>query len=145
MAKSKKKGKAKSKAKSKSNRGNGGGAARKSSKNGGGGGGTRKRSGRSKARSSDARTLERRIRIALAGDAGGFFATEEQLAARYYFAAQGGMEDIRQCDSQKLLAASASMNPKTPLRREMIAVATERLTQIPSQSNNSYNMPNFNS
>ena len=151
MAKSKKKGQGKSKAKSKSNRGNGGGgggggggAARKSSKNGGGGGGTRKRSGRSKARSSDARTLERRIRIALAGDAGGFFATEEEMAARYYFASQGGMDEIRHCNSQKLLAAIVAMNPKTPLRRDMIAAASARLREINSQSNNSYNMPSFN-
>jgi hypothetical protein len=150
MAKSKKKSQGKSKAKSKGNRGNGGGGG------GGGGGGaarrtsksgqpSRARSARSKTRSSQARTLEGRIRLALAGEAKGWGASGPEQDTKMYFQYQGGMNEIRQSNSQKLLAAIASMKPNSGMKRDMIAAANERLREIESQSNNSYSMPNLNS
>jgi hypothetical protein len=160
MAKSKKKSGAKaSKAKSKSNRGNGGGgggAARKSSKNGGGGGGAtrkrssgaRERSAKSKARSSGARVLERNLRLALAGEAKGWGASGPEQDAKLHFEYQGGLNQIRNSDSRALLKAILKIKPSSQLRRHMIEMARQRISELPrsaNQSNNSYNTPKLNS
>uniref|UniRef100_A0A6C0D2X8 Uncharacterized protein n=1 Tax=viral metagenome TaxID=1070528 RepID=A0A6C0D2X8_9ZZZZ len=139
-------------------KGGGGGVSRKSSNagrrgsgGGGGGGGTRKaslvraRSATSKQRSRGARDLERNIRLALAGNAKGWGASSSEQDAKLHFQYQGGMNQIRNSNSQKLLAAIVSMKPNSQLKRDMIAAANARLREIRSQSNNSYNIPNLNS
>jgi hypothetical protein len=146
MAKSKKKSKspAKSKGKSKTKRG----AARKTSKNEGGGGATRKRSATSKARSSDARNLERNIRLALAGEAKGWGASGPEQDAKLHFEHQGGLNQIRNSNSRALLKAILKIKPSSQLRKQMIQNATHRIAELPrsgNQSNNSYNTPKLNS
>ena len=128
-------------AKGKSKKRDNSGAARRSSKNNR----PRGRSHTSKSRSSDARVLERNIRLALAGEAKGWGASGPEQDAKLHFQFQDGMNQIRNSNSQKLLAAIASLKPNSHLKRDMIATARERLRELPTQSNNSYNMPTLNS
>ena len=135
--------KAPQKAKSKSNRGNGGGGgARRTSKNNRP---ARARSHTSKARSNDARILERNIRLALAGDAKGWGASGPEQDAKLHFQYQGGMNEIRQSNSYNLLKGIVAMKPNTNLKRDMITTARERLDELDNYSKNSYNTPNLNS
>jgi len=82
--------------------------------------------------------LEKRIKMALKGEKypwnGG-----PNVEARIYFEHQGGIEEIRQCGSIKLLTAITNLKPNSELRRRMIATARETLRQVNTQNSYSPN------
>jgi hypothetical protein len=107
-------------------------------RNGAGAGASARRNGAGARRASTSKgaaQLEKKIKQALIGEQYPWSQGPE-VDARYSFEFENGINDIRQCNSLKLLNAISQLNPSSKMRNMMIAAARERIREVDTQ--NSY-------
>ena len=89
-------------------------------------------------RSTGPSRLEKNIKMALMGEK---THGHPETRAKNYFEHEGGMVDIENCSSIRLLTEISRLKPTSEMRRRMIATALQRMRVVDTQNSFSPSSP----